>query len=167
MRSSRSAASERTSLTAHGPKMIPSTAATTITARMTSRAAVSACVVERKTMPAAMTSAAPTPLRERTSVRSRRSSSGAGGCSGAGTCAGRSDWRQSSPAPAASSTTGQTMTSENQIPSPRIVSRKASVTSPIPMATSMAPRPRGRRRAHALVLAAAASSTGTSTHARA
>ena len=82
-------------------------------------------------MPAAMTSAAPTPLRERTCVRSRRSSSGAGGCSGASTAVGRSDERHSSAAPAASSTTGHTITSENQIPSARIVSRKASVTRPI------------------------------------
>ena len=166
MRSSRSAASERTSLTAHGPKMIPSTTAATSTARMTSRAAVRACVAERKTMPAAITSAAPTPLRERTSVRSRRSSSGAGAGSGTCTGVGRSDWRQSIPAPAASSTTGQTMTSENQIPSARIVSRKARVTRPIPTATSMAPRPRGRRRAQVLVVPGALSSTGTSTQAR-
>ena len=117
-------------------------------------------------MPAAMTSAAPTPLRERTSVRSRRSSSGAGGCSGASTGVGRSDWRHSSPAPAASSTTGQTITSENQIPSARMVSRKASVTRPIPTATSIAPRPRGRRRAHAAAAPSGAlSSAGTSTHA--
>ncbi len=117
-------------------------------------------------MPAAMTSVAPTPLRERTSVRSRRSSSGAGAGSGACTGVGRSDWRQSIPAPAASSTTGQTMASESQIPSARIVSRKARVTRPTPTATSIAPRPRGRRRAHAAARPSGTpSSAGTSTHA--
>ena len=58
------------------------------------------------------------------------------------------------------------MTSENQIPSARIVSRKASVTRPIPTATSIAPRPRGRRRAHAAARPSGTlSSTGTSTQA--
>ena len=167
MRSSRSAASERTSRMTQGAKMIPSTAATTITARITSRAAVSEWVAERKTMPAAMTSVAPTPLRERTCVRSRRSSSAAAGCSGAATAVGRSDERHSSAAPAASSTTGHTITSENQIPSARMVSRKASVTRPIPKATSMAARPRGSRRVHAAARPSGTlSSTGTSTQAR-
>ena len=101
-------------------------------------------------MPAAMTSVAPTPLRERTSralaalllgcrrLLGRRRPAWVA-ATGARAC----------PAPAASSTTGQTMASENQIPSARMVSRKARVTRPIPTATSIAPRPRGRRRAHA------------------
>ena len=103
-------------------------------------------------MPAAMTSAAPTPLRERTS---RALAALLLGCR---RLLGRCDRRRVAatgataarrPRPAARPATRST--SENQIPSARIVSRKASVTRPIPTATSIAPRPRGRRRAQAAV----------------
>ena len=102
-------------------------------------------------MPAAMTSVAPTPLRERTCGALAAFLLGCRRRLWRCTGVGRSDWRQSIPAPAASSTTGQTMASENQIPSARMVSRKASVTQAHPdgdldrgAAARQAPRPRGR-----------------------
>ena len=67
-----------TSRTIQGAKMTPNTSATTTAASTTSRAAPSAPVVCRKTIPAAMTSATPMPVREMSAAR---------------------DWRRAAPAP--------------------------------------------------------------------
>ena len=64
MRSARSVVSERTSRITQGAKITPRTTTATSTESSTSRAALSAPVVCRKTTPAASTSAMPRPVRE-------------------------------------------------------------------------------------------------------
>src|ERR671922_311330 len=70
---------------------------------------------------------------------------GAGGVPGAGSrvVCGRpppSHWRHNSAPPAATSTSGQTITSENRSPKARNVSRTLSARNAIPIAISIVPR---------------------------
>ena len=69
-----------------------------------------------------------------------------GGASGSGAFLVPSDERQISAPPLATSTSGQTIASENQIPSARKINRALSSSSPVPSATSTAARPVGTPR---------------------
>src|SRR5918992_1449056 len=106
-------------------------------------------VAWRKTKPAAITSATPTPVRDMAaaarftsgapvaSAVSPRTSGAVAGASGA--AAAVAEPRQISAPPLAISTSGQTIASENQIPSSRTPSSTLIRRSPVPAATSRAP----------------------------
>ena len=90
---------------------------------------------------------------------------GRGGAGALGTPASRdpSDWRQISAPPLATSTSGHTIASENQMPSARKVSSALIRSRPVPRATSTAARPVGARVAGAA--AVLESSAGIRSHA--
>ena len=137
MRSLRSAASERARRSTQGAKITPSTTATTSTARTTSRAALSAPVAWRNTMPAAITSATPKPAARHERGTARASSSGVSASAGDRSAPAPDDWCQSSAAPPLTSTSGHTTASENQKPAARAASRTLRSRSPTPTATSI------------------------------
>ena len=125
MRSARSAVSDRTSRMTHGAKMTPSTTATATAASSTSRAALSEPVAWRKaSRRRSWHDAESGPRHVRRAWRGRGAWLGAiGGARRAAASVGPppSDWRQISAPPAAISTDGQTIASENQMPISRNV----------------------------------------------
>src|SRR6185436_14445398 len=145
IRAARSSVSERTSRTIHGAKITPSTTTAAITANRTSRAAPSAPVACRKTMPAATTSAMPRPVREIARTARRLSvltiSSGVRSAGAGRGSRSPIDWRQISAPPPAIRTSGHTIASENQMPRARKVRSTARSRKAVPSATSTAARP--------------------------
>ena len=114
----------------------------------------------------------PIPVREIAAAVPRRagaacadsffSSAAAGGASAGARDGDVPEPRQISAPPLATSTSGQTIASENQMPRPRKVSSTESSSKPTPSATSTALRPVGSRRR-----AAGLSPAGITSHPRA